>query len=406
MTHTSLRPQIPAHVRDDVVWDGDYVAYLGELDDPYRAAARLHDGPPVIWATNASFGLPSWIFVSNAAVMEGFASARKFSSLRGPLTRAVMNPDWRLLPVEADAPEHQQYRHVLRPFFTPEAMEKRFADVDRLTGSLIDGFIERGSCEFIGEFASILPNAIIIAMLGLPREMLGQFLEWEHTVIHGSSHAEQFAAGTAIHDYLARYLAEQARNPTNELMGSILQGRMNDRPLDEAEKLGIVYLLFIAGLDTVFATMGWIMKHLATDQALQDRLRRNPQDIAWAVEEFTRAYGVSAPSRIVAEDMEFQGVTMKKGEHILLPTYLAGRDPRAFADPHVIDIDRRPRHATFGLGPHVCLGIHLAKRELRIMIEAFLSRMRNIRLVEGGRYQFHASNTIGVDCLDIEWDMP
>ena len=102
----------------------------------------------------------------------------------------------------------------------------------------------------------------------------------------------------------------------------------------------------------------------------------------------------------------FEGVPMKKGEHILLPTYLAGRDPRAFENPNVIDIDRKPRHVTFGMGAHVCIGIHLAKRELRIMIESFLSRTENIRMAQGGRFEYHTSNTIGIDKLDLEWDLP
>lgn len=404
MAQSGLHPSVPDHVPPHAVWDHDFVAFLAELGDPYLAGGRLHDGPPVIWATNASYGLPSWIFVSHEAVQEGFANAKRFSSLRGPLTAAVMNPDWKLLPVESDAPLHQQYRQVLRPFFTPDAMARRFAQVQRLTDDLIGKFIEQGRCEFINEFAQILPNAIVVSMMGMPDEMLGQFLAWEETAIHGKSHAEQLSAGVAIHDYLGDYIAEQERNPTNELMQAILAGRMNDRDLTPEEKLGIVYLLFIAGLDTVYSTMGWTMKHLATDQALQERLRRNPGDIPAAVEEFTRAFGPSAPSRIVAEDQEFMGVTMKKGEHIYLPTYLAGRDPRAFPNPHVIDIDRKPRHVTFGLGSHVCIGIHLAKREIRIMIESFLARMKNIRLAEGGRFTYHTSNTIGIDLLDLEWD--
>ena len=97
-------------------------------------------------------------------------------------------------------------------------------------------------------------------------------------------------------------------------------------------------------------------------------------------------------------------VALRRVPDILLPTYLAGRDPSAFTNPHVIDIDRKPRHVTFGLGPHVCLGIHLAKREMRIMIETFLSRTKNLRLADGGRYEFHASNTIGIDVLDLAWD--
>jgi cytochrome P450 len=146
------------------------------------------------------------------------------------------------------------------------------------------------------------------------------------------------------------------------------------------------------------------MRHLAIDQALQTRLRNRPQDIPAAVEEFTRAYGVSAPSRTVAKDMVFHGVAMKKGEDVLLPTYLAGRDPRAWRNPHVIDLDRKPRHVTFGSGAHVCLGVHLAKREMRIMIESFLSRMNNIHIPEGEPFEYHTSSTMGLDRLALAWD--
>jgi cytochrome P450 len=187
-------------------------------------------------------------------------------------------------------------------------------------------------------------------------------------------------------------------------MAAILAGRMADRAFNEAEILGIVYLLFVAGLDTVTSTLGWIMRHLASDQALQARLRADPSQIPAAIEEFGRAFGVSAPSRTVARDMTFHGVPMKAGESVLLPTFLAGRDPRAWANPHVIDIDRRPRHVTFGIGPHVCLGVHLAKREMKVMLEGFLSRLRNIRRPEGGRYEYYTTNTIGIDRLDLEWD--
>ena len=398
--------QVPDHVPPECVWDNDFAAFLAEGDDPYLAGGRLHDGPGVIWATNASHGMASWIFTHHQTVQEGFANARKFSSLRGPLTEAVMNPDWMLLPVESDAPFHKYYRQVLRPFFTPEAIGARQAEVQALTDRLVDSFIDRGECEFVSEFASIFPNAMVVSLMGLPQEMLLQFLEWEEIAIHGKSAAEQLGAGIAIHDYLRDFVEEQQRTgkPASELMEAILAGQMADRPFNQDEILGVVYLLFIAGLDTVFSSMGWMMKHLATDPALQDRLRNNPQDMPAAVDEFTRAFGVSAPSRIVAEDLVFEGVPMKKGEHILLPTYLAGRDPRAFPDPHVIDIDRRPRHVTFGLGSHLCIGIHLAKREMKIMIETFLRRMNNIRVAEDKPCTYHTSNTIGLDCLPLEWD--
>ena len=394
----------PDHVSKQNLWDGDLAAFLMELDDPYLAGGRLHEGPDILWVTNASSGVPSWVFTRHALIRKAFSNARLFSSKRGPVTNAIMNPDWLMLPVEADAPEHMQYRRLLQPFFTPEAMAKRFVEVQSLTDSLMEAFIDRGRCEFIEEFAAILPNAIVISMLGMPSDMLPQFVAWEKVLIHGKDAERQLAAATSIHEYIRSFMAEQKRNTTNELMRGIFAARIDGRPITEAEQLGIVYLLFVAGLDTVYSTLGWVMNYLACDHALQDRLRQHPGDINDAVEEFTRAFGVSSPSRIVAEDMVFEGVMMKKGDQVLLPTYLSGRDPRAFENPHAIDIDRHKVHNTFGTGPHVCLGINLAKREIRVVIESFLSRMNNIRRPADGRFAYHTAGTIGIDCLDLEWD--
>lgn len=401
---TCKAPEVPSHVPPELVWNRSFSEYLSELDDPYLAAGRLHDGPGIIWATNASYGYPAWIFTRHALIQEGFAKAKLFSNKRGPLTAAVLDPNWQMLPVEADPPDHAQYREILRPFFTPQAIDLRLHEVEGLTASLIDAFIDRGSCNFVTEFAEILPNAMVISMMGMPQEMLHQFLAWEADVTRGATNEVRMSAAAAIIAYLKDFIAEQRRAPTSELMQAVIAGRMRDRPLTDVETLGIVYLLYVAGLDTVFASLGWIMRHLAKNPDLQDRLRGDPEAIRLAVEEFTRAFGVSSPSRTVAEDMEFHGVVMKKGEDIILPTFLAGRDPNMWENPHVIDIDRKPRHVTFGAGAHICLGIHLAKREMRIMLDAFLSRMRNIRIAEGDSFAFHATSTIGVDRLILEWE--
>lgn len=394
---------IPAHVPAECVWDHDFAAFLHEGDDPYHAGGRLHDGPGIIWVPTGAHGRPTWIFTQHALVEEGFADWQKFSSKRGA-SAAVMDESWLLLPVEADRPEHRYYRQAVNPVFTPSAIKRRASAVQELCDELIDAFVDRRRCEFVSEFANVLPNAIVIALLGLPRDALPQFLAWENAMIHGATPEAALAAGAAVVDYLKRHIAEQQRAPTTDVMAAILAGNMADRPFNEAEILGIVYLLFVAGLDTVTSTLGWIMRHLAIDRALQARLRADPSQIPAAIDEFGRAFGVSAPSRTVARDMVFHGVPMRAGESVLLPTFLAGRDPRVWADPHVIDIDRRPRHVTFGIGPHVCLGVHLAKGEMKAMLESFLGRMRNIRRPEDGRYEYYTTNTIGIDRLDLEWD--
>jgi len=396
---------VPDHVPSQCVWDHNLAAFLREGNDPYLAASRLHKGPGVIWVPTAAHGRPAWIFTQHKLIDEGFTDWTAFSSKRGS-NAAVMDPNWLLLPVEADRPDHRFYRQALNPLFSPAAMNRRVTAVQQLCDTLIDAFIDRGRCEFISEFAGILPNAITISLLGLPTESLTQFVDWEEEMVHGATPELRMAAGKAVIDYLKDHIAREQALPeaSTDIMQAILKGRMAERPFNEAEILGLVYLLFVAGLDTVYSTLGWIMRHLTLDQALQARLRDNPDDIPAAIEEFTRAFGVSAPSRTVAKDMMFHGVPMKAGEAVLLPTYLAGRDPTAWVDPHRIDIDRRPRHITFGTGPHVCLGVHLAKREMKVMLQSFLARMRNIRRPTDGRYEFHTTNTIGVDRLDLEWD--
>lgn len=402
-TMTDQASKVPAHVPPELVWDHSFDGFLAELGDPFLAAARLHDGPGVIWATTAAHGQPAWIITRHALIEEAFTDYESFSSARGA-NNAVMDSDWLLLPVEADKPDHHYYRQVLHPFLTPTAVSQRVSALQELCDTLAGKFIARGRCEFISEFSELLPNTIVISLLGMPAEMLPQFLKWEHEIIHGADNAIRLAASCSVIDYLKAFIAEQKAKPATEVMSAILNGRVGTRPFTDAEVLGMVYLLFVAGLDTVNSSLGWIMREIATDQALQQRLRDNPEEIPGAIDEFTRAFGVSAPSRTVTRDMEFHGVTMKKGESVLLPTFVAGRDPRAWPNPHVIDITRKPRHLTFGTGPHVCLGVHLAKREMQIMLETFLSRMRNIRIPEGGRFEYHTTNTLGVDRLDLVWD--
>ena len=87
-----------------------------------------------------------------------------------------------------------------------------------------------------------------------------------------------------------------------------------------------------------------------------------------------------------------------------MPLALADRDPSVFANPHEIDLDRKPRHVAFGTGTHNCLGIHLAKRELRIVVEEFLARFRNIRIKPGEKRRYHTGRTFGMEYLPLIWD--
>src|SRR5262249_11110854 len=170
------------------------------------------------------------------------------------------------------------------------------------------------------------------------------------------------------------------------------------------EVMGMCLTFYLGGLDTVIASLGWHMHYLATHPDLQQRLRAQPELIPGAVDDLYRAFGVTTTRRYVKRDLEFKGVNLKKGDRILMPTSIAGRDPAAFADPDRVDPERRPHGMTFATGIHNCIGMHLARREARYVLEEFLLRFRNIRLANGKQPRWQTDGSWSFEYLPLEWD--
>lgn len=402
MGYQALIERIPAHIPPELVWDHNLATYMQELDDPWLAGSRLHDGPDIVWATEAAYGQPGWIVTRYAPMQEVMLDHVHFTS-EAPQMGPLLGVDWELNPIGFDPPRHFKYRQALNPFFTPKAIRALDADIRAICTELLDPVVPQGGCDFVGEFALKFPSYVFLALMGMPREMLPQFLVWEDLFMRAPDPAQRLEAARGILDYLRDFAAEQRRAPSTDLMRGILAAEFDGRPLDEGEVLGMLYLLYLGGLDTVYSSLGWHMRHLARDPALQQRLRRNPQDIPKAVDELTRCYAVSKTLRTVVSDYGFHGAPLRAGDTIHTPTYLAARDPRAFERPHEVDIDRRERTISFGYGVHVCLGVHLAKRELQIVLQMLLERCADIRLVPGEPIPFHTGSVLGVDRLMLAW---
>jgi cytochrome P450 len=265
-------------------------------------------------------------------------------------------------------------------------------------------FAAGSSCEFMSEFGSLLPSYIFLELMGMPRELLPQFLEWENTFLRGETVQARINAVREVYDYLQRYTAEKRQNPGDDLVSKVVAGKIDGRKITETEILGLCMTLYLGGLDTVANSLGWHLRHLARDQALQKRLKANPELIPAAVDELLRAYGVTSTNRTVAEDMEFHGVPMRRGDVVGMPAFFACRDPREYPDPHVVNLERKQRNVTFGTGIHNCIGIHLAKREIRIVLTEFLSRFENIRIPEGSNEILTTEGVWGVKELPLVWD--
>jgi cytochrome P450 len=405
VTATNTCPSgVPDHVPGELVWDHVLEAFNLELDDPFLAASRLHAGPDIFWATHESYGKPGWVLTRHDLIKEALVDYEHFSSEGGSGISELLGVNWPLNPVEIDPPRHFLYRQILNPLFTPRAVDALDEAVRDVCRALVSEFEGRGSCEFIGEFAIRFPTYIFLALMGMPREEAPQFLQWEEALFRGADLNERVSAGRGILRYLEGFLARQRAQPTTDLLKGIVSARVEGRPLTDEEILGMLYTFYVGGLDTVYSTLGWTLRHLASHPDLQSRLRKNPELIPQAADEFLRAFSVVSTHRKVAKDFVFHGVQMRKGDPVVVPLYLAGRDPQVFENPNEVHLDRRSGGLPFGSGAHLCLGRLLARREIRIVLEIFLARFDNIRMPPGETYEYHAGVTFGVDRLPLVWD--
>ena len=407
---TQTRPAwVPDHVPEELIWDDSLARFNSELDDPFMAASRLLDGPPLFWARDGSQGKPGWVIARHALLQEAFIEWEMFSSNSGIEMMQALGVDWQLNPVRVDPPMHTTYRKVLLPFFTPKAVSHMEKSVRETCDDLIAKFEGadsqgKGGCDFVKDFAIPFPSCIFLRLMGMPEDMLDQFFTWEQDFLRGTTIEGRVKTGTEIVNYLKFHLEQQKKQPTTPLMESMVNARIEDgRPLDDGEILGMFMTFYLGGLDTVYATVSWSMRHIATHPEFQQFLRDNPDKLNKAVDELLRLFSMVSTERRVTRDVTWHGVEMKKDDHVVMPIFIACRDPEAYPNPHEVDMGRKTQMLAFATGPHLCLGMHLARREIRIAIESFLDRFDDIHIPEGAQYTYHAGSTFNVDSLPLAW---
>jgi len=219
--------------------------------------------------------------------------------------------------------------------------------------------------------------------------------------------AARGAALDRVHRYLKTVIDEREGGEGEDLLTRVANWRHNPRFESDEETLSMASLLFVGGLDTVAASLSYIVHHLAQNPAQQKRLRDQPQIIPEACEEFLRRFGLSNTGRILTRDFEYKGVMFKKDEMIMVPNNLSGIDERVYPDPFTVDFDRGigPQdHNTFGNGPHKCVGAPLARAEIQVFLEEFVGRLPEFRLDTEHRNVEHCGSVPGFDELYLRWD--
>jgi len=402
----------PAHVPADLVRNFSFWTSPGMAPeangDPHAAFRPFRDEPRVVYAfspDNAQFvrAPGMWVLTRAADMREALQNPALFSSERDTFA-PLIGEAWRMVPVEMDPPIHTAFRMMLNPLFSPKRIEQMKAGIRERAVGLIEGFRARGECEFMSEFARPFPVTIFLQFVGLSDDRREEFQQWGRDLLHGRDIETKAGGVRAIVDYMRELIADRRKNPKDDFITFTLNGKVDGRPLTDDEIVGCTFLVFVAGLDTVAATLSFLYLHLARHPEHQAQLRADPSLIPAAVEELIRVYGILPMTRIVTRDVEFAGVKMKKGDVINCPPQLANIDVREVARPDEIDFTRTDNHHMgFAYGPHRCIGSHLARLELTIAFEEWLSRLSPFGVKEGTAPLVHAGTVWGADELHLAW---
>lgn len=398
---TTVRRNKPDNVPADRVVDFDFYDLAGKAEDIQLAWARLHEGPDIVWTPHNG---GHWIATRADDIDVMQLDHEHFSHAHFMLPLSENEPH--SLPLVLDPPEHGPFRKLIMPAFMPQAI-RALEDVARTTArALVDEIAPRGECEFVSEFARVLPINIFLKIVDLPLDDRELLLQWTEIAVRSNDANERNEAHARMMGYLARYIEERSQNPGSDLISMITQGDIDGRPIARTEVFSLCALLLFGGLDTVASQLGFIAHFLAKNPDHRRQLVERPQIIPVAIEELLRRFGLPNTARWVTMDYEYKGLKFRKGDMIQLPKCLYGLDDRRNQDPRTVDFQRKPstiKHAAFGAGPHVCPGAVLARRELMVFLQEWMPRIPDFEIVEEKPPVMASGMVNGVIELNLRW---
>jgi len=286
--------------------------------------------------------------------------------------------------LEMDEPEHHTYRGLVQQAFSRKAMERWEEEaVGPIVDECIDAFIERGNAELVRELTLPFPVNVIASMLGLPRADLPQFHRWAIELISVSFDWERGTRASAqLRDYFAGVLAERRTHPANDLMSILAASELDGQHLTDEEIFAFLRLLLPAGAETTYRSSSNLLFGLLTNPDQLDALRADRALMPKAIEEGLRwEPPLTTIVRTATRDTVVDGVDVPAGAVVITNMGSANHDEKYWERSEEFDIHREQRqHLAFAFGPHMCLGMHLARMETRVVLERIFDRLPNLRL--------------------------
>ena len=289
--------------------------------------------------------------------------------------------------LEMDEPEHHRYRGLIQKAFTRKAMERWETElVKPICHGLIDNFAERGNTDLAREYTFWFPINVIAGLLGLPAEDLSRFHRLAVELISGPFMPERGQqASSELRTYFATILDARRAEPADDLISDLAQVEMDGEKLTDEEIFSFLRLLLPAGAETTYRSSGNLLYGLLSNPDQLEAVRADRTLIPRAIEEGIRwEPPLTAIIRTSTRDVELAGTPLPVGSVVVAHLGAANRDPARWEEPDRFDIFRDPKtHASFALGPHTCLGMHLARMETGVALEALLDRLPDLRLDPG-----------------------
>ncbi|MBV9513384.1 MAG: cytochrome P450 [Mycobacteriaceae bacterium] len=295
---------------------------------------------------------------------------------------------------EVDGPYHQALRRALAPFFSPRAVDAMRPFMEQSVDWFLDQRIGDGAMDLVLDYASPVPAILTMRLMGLPHDNWQLYANLFHSVMavpqDSPAYADAIAEVPAMMDGLLRFAAARRTSPQDDLTSFLVSFEFDGKHLDDEQLLSILWNLIGGGVDTTTSQTALSLLHLGTHPNLRRQLIEYPELYSTATEELLRYFSVNQQlSRTVTRDTVLGGQHLRRNDRLVISWLAANHDEQEFERPGEVVLDRAPnRHLAFGLGPHRCIGSHLARVMFQVMVKAVLDRIPDYRVDVAGVHEY------------------
>ena len=383
--------------------------------------ADLRRDQPVFWAEPDGYR-PFWAITRHADIMEIEKQADVF--VNAPRTALRSRDQEEAIKartgsyqvartlIQMDAPDHRLFRALTQAWFMPKELKAIEGRMQKLAAEFVDR-LDRlgGECDFVKDVAVWYPLRAVMLILGVPEEdeelmlrLTQQHFANTDPTIKRELGGNAGTAASALFEYFSALTVRKRADPADDIVSLLADAQVGGSPISDFDRNSYFFIMAVAGHDTTSSSISGLLLALIENPEQLDRLRADPALLATAIDEGIRwTSPVKHFFRTATRDYQLRGETIRAGDSLMLCYPSANRDEAVFADPFAFRVDRKPNpHLAFGFGPHLCLGQHLAKMEMRCFFTELLDRVQDIALADRPEW-LHANFVGGLKSMPIRY---